>query len=73
VEKLVAEYEASGLTWDGYCQQRGLSLAALDKYRRRVQKWGRSGVGPMLLVEAVSSTTQSSNCAAGGDGVLVVE
>ena len=72
VEKLVVEYEASGLTRDGYCQQRGLSVAALDKYRRRVQKRARSGVGPMLPVEVVSSTAQGSNCAARGDGVLVV-
>ena len=73
MEKLVAEYEASGLTRDGYCQQRGLSVAALDRYRRRVQKWARSGVGPMLPVEVVSSTAQGSNCAGRGDGVLVVE
>ena len=73
VEKLVAEYEASGLTRDGFCQQRGLSVAALDKYRRRVQKWARSGAGPMLPVEVVWSTAQSPNSDAGGDGVLVVE
>jgi hypothetical protein len=35
VEKLVEEYEASGLTRDGFCQQRGLWVAALDKYRQR--------------------------------------
>jgi hypothetical protein len=74
VEKLVAEYEASGLTRDGYCQQRGLSVAALDKYRRRVHKWGRSGAaGPMLPVAVVSSTAQRSNWVAGADGVLVVQ
>ena len=32
VEKLVAEYEASGLTRDVFCQQRGLSVTVLDKY-----------------------------------------
>jgi hypothetical protein len=71
VEKLVAEHEASGLTRDVFCQQRGLSVVTLDKYRRRVQKWARSGAGPMLPVEVVLST--GSNCAAGGYGVLVVE
>jgi hypothetical protein len=71
VEKLVAEYEASGLTRDVFCQQRGLSVVTLDKYRRRVQKWARSGAGPMLPVEVVVST--GSNCAARGYGVLVVE
>jgi hypothetical protein len=73
VEKLVAEYEASDLTRDGFCQQHGLSVAALDKYRQRVQKWARAGAGPMLPVEVVLSTAQGSNCAARCDGVLVVE
>ncbi len=72
VEKLVAEYEASGLTRDGFCQQRGLSVAALDKYRQRVQKWARSGSGPMLPVEVVLSTGQGSSGVVRG-GVLVVE
>ena len=71
VEKLVAEYEASGLTRDVFCQQRDLSVVTLDKYRRRVQKWARSGSGPMVPVEVVLST--GSNCAARGSGVLVVE
>jgi hypothetical protein len=74
VEKLVAEYEASGLTRDVFCQQRGLSVAALDKYRRRVQKRAaRLGAGPMLPVEVVLSTAQGSKCAARGDCGLVVE
>jgi hypothetical protein len=73
VEKLVAEYEASGLTREGFCQQRDLSVAALDKYRRRAQKWARSGAGPMLPVEVVLSTAQGSKCAARGDCGLVVE
>jgi hypothetical protein len=74
VEKLVAEYEASGLTRDGFCQQRGLPVAVLDKYRRRVQKWAAgSSAGPMLAVEVVSSPGKSSRRAARGDGGLVVE
>lgn len=74
VEKLVAEYEASGLTREGFCQQRDLSVTSLDKYRRRVQKWAaRSGSGPMLPVEVVFSTGKSSNYAARGDCGLVVE
>ena len=73
MEKLVAEYEAIGLTRDVFCQQRGLSVVTLDKYRRRVQKWARSGTGPILPVEVVLSTAQGSNCTARGYGVLVVE
>ena len=55
VEELVAEYEASGLTREAFCQQRDLSVGTLDKYRRRVQKWGAIGAGPMLPVEVVLS------------------
>ena len=73
MEKLVAEHEASGLTRDVFCQQRGLSVVTLDKYRRRVQKWARSGAGPMLPVEVVLSTAQGSSCAVRGDGGLFVE
>jgi hypothetical protein len=73
VEKLVAEYESSGLTRDGFCQQQGLSVAALDKYRQRVQKWARAGAGPMLPVEVVLSTAPGSPCAIRGDVGLVVE
>src|ERR1700722_15044229 len=73
VEKLVAEYEASGLPRDVFCQQRGLSVGALVRNGGRVQKRGRSGAGPMLPVEVVLSTAQGSNCVARGDGVLVVE
>ena len=74
VEKLVAEYEASGLTREGFCQQRELSVTSLDKYRRRVQKWaGRSGAGLMLPVEVILSTARGSNYVARGDCGLVVE
>ena len=33
-EQLVAEYECSGLTRKAFCLRRGVSVAALDKYRR---------------------------------------
>jgi hypothetical protein len=74
VQRLVAEFEASGLTRDAFCQQRGLSLATLDKYRRRVQMGVRSGSGPLLPVEVVSSSpARDAHRDAGSDGVLVVE
>ena len=73
MEKLVAEYKSSGLTRDAFCQQQDLSVAALDKYRQRVQKWAGLGAAPILPVEVVSSAVQDSNRDAGRDGVLVVE
>ena len=72
VEKLVAEYEASGLTRDGFCQQHGLSVTTLDKYRQRVEKWAGSGAGPILPVEVVLSTARGSRCAVRCDRGLVV-
>ena len=73
VEKLVAEYKASGMTRDAFCQQRDLSVAALDKYRRRVQEWTGSAVAPMIPVDVFSFAVQESNRDARGDGGLVVE
>jgi hypothetical protein len=71
VERLVAEFEASGLRRDAFSQQRGLSVAALDKYRRRVRQGLRPSAGPMLPVEVVPPTPEHASSHA--DGVLVVE
>jgi hypothetical protein len=35
VEQVVTEYEASGLSRVEFCQQKGLSLATLARYRKR--------------------------------------
>ncbi len=72
-EALVAEFEASGLMREAFCQQRGLAVGTLDKYRRRVQKGKQSSNGSMLPVEVVWSSGQKPNGDAGSDGVLVVE
>ena len=34
-QRLVLEFKQSGLTRQAFCAQHGLSVAALDKYRRR--------------------------------------
>jgi hypothetical protein len=73
VEKLVSEFEASGLRRDAFCQQRGLSVAALDKYRRRVHDWRRPCAGSIVPVEVVSSMPLDSNGDGERDGALVVE
>jgi hypothetical protein len=72
-ESLVAEFEASGLLREAFCQQRGLAVGTLDKYRRRVHDRQQSNNGSMLPVEVVWSTGQNPNGDAGRDGVLVVE
>jgi len=53
-ERLVAEYEASGLTRQAFCAGHGLSVAALDKYRRRHGRASTRGAGRMVPVEVVT-------------------
>jgi hypothetical protein len=72
-EALVAEFEASGLKREAFCQQRGLAIGTLDKYRRRAHAGRRSSGGPMLPVEVDWSSAQKPSCDAGGNDVLVVE
>ncbi len=38
IQELVAEYEASGLGRTAFCQQRGLSLSTLARYRKRQEQ-----------------------------------
>ena len=69
---LVAEFEASGLLREAFCQQRGLALGTLDKYRRRVHRGLQSWDGLLLPVEVVPSRADDAN-RAGRDSVLIVE
>jgi hypothetical protein len=73
VQALVAEFEASGLLRAAFCQQRGLAVGTLDKYRRRVHGGRQSGDGAFVPVEVVPSTARDVNNIAGRDGALVVE
>src|SRR3974377_1255519 len=72
-EALVAEFEASGLMREAFCEQRGLAVGTLDKYRRRVHKGQQSSKGSMLPVEVVWSTGQKPNRDTGRVGALVVQ
>jgi hypothetical protein len=38
VQQLIAEYDASGLGRAAFCEQRGLSLSSLSRYRKRQQQ-----------------------------------
>lgn len=61
-EELVREFEASGLTRRAFCAGRGLSVATLDKYRRRVgeAKAGRVGrEGRLVAVEVMPDISAS--------------
>lgn len=68
---LVAEYEASGLTREAFCQERGVAVGTLDKYRRRGHQSQPSSGGPMVPVEVVWSGRNANDPVR--DSVLVVE
>jgi hypothetical protein len=73
VQALVAEFEASGLIRSRFCQQRGLAVGTLDKYRQRVHGGRQSKGRAFVPVEVVSSMAGDVNSVAGRDGALVVE
>jgi transposase-like protein len=54
VEQLVAEYEVSGLGRTAFCQQKGLSLSTLARYRKQQQTVGEAAEGKRCLAVEVS-------------------
>jgi len=60
-EELVREFEASGLTRQAFCAGRGLSVAALDKYRRQVAAatQGTRREGRLVAVEVMPGVSAS--------------
>jgi hypothetical protein len=54
-DRLVVEYEQSGLTRQTFCCQHGLSPATLDNYRRR-RAWGLSQAQDAAPVTTSGST-----------------
>ena len=52
-EQLVREYEASGRTRQVFCAERGLRVAALDKYRRRYGQGTTENEGRLVAVEVM--------------------
>ena len=65
-EELVREYGTSGLTRQAFCADRGLSVAALDKYRRRVAAatQGTRREGRLVAVEVMPGVPARSISAA---------
>lgn len=73
VQALVGEFESSGLMRAAFCQQRGLAVTTLDKYRQRVHGRRQSEGRAFVPVEVVSSTARDANGAARREGALIVE
>lgn len=77
-DRLVSEFEQSGLTRRAFCAQHGLSAATLDNYgkRRRETGSGQAGAKPesrIFPVEFVSETPQPVMSAAEIRSALWVE
>jgi len=70
---LVAEYEASGLSRQEFCRQRGLAVGTLDKYRRRVHGGSQLVTGPMIAVEVVPSPSREASGDIDEESPFVVE
>ena len=57
IQQLMAEFEASGLGHTAFCQQRGLSLSTLARYRKRQkQKAAETAEGKRWLAVDVSGS-----------------
>ena len=54
-ERLVREFELSGLTRTAYCQAQGIATHTLDYYRRKHGSEKQSGVGQLVPVQLVES------------------
>jgi hypothetical protein len=58
-EELVREFEASGLRRQLFCAERGLSVAALDKYRRQYGQRTTGNEGRLVAVDVISGNSAS--------------
>jgi hypothetical protein len=58
-EELVREFEASGLNRQVFCAEHGLSVAALDKYRRQYGQGTTGSEGGLVAVEVIPEVAAS--------------
>ena len=63
-EDLVREFEVSGLTRQAFSAGRGMSVAALDKYRRQHGHSTVRGAGRLVAVEVIAGVSASKICSA---------
>ena len=58
VDRLVAEYEASGLSRQEFCLKQGLALVTLDRYRKRRRHGRETSSGNSRLINVELSDAQ---------------
>src|SRR5207302_5361341 len=61
VDRLVAEFEASGLTRQEFCTKHGLSLVTLDRYRKRRQQRGEKFAGDSGFLQVELSAPKAAD------------
>jgi hypothetical protein len=73
IEKLIAEYEGSGLGSAVFCQQKGLSRSTFARYRKRLERRGRKAAEEKrwLAVEVSASAQVASGEGASGLAVVL--
>ena len=72
IQQLVAEYEASGLGRTAFCQERGLSLSTLSRYRKRQEQTaGEAAEGKRWLAVEVAGTVVAGGEKASGLAVVL--
>jgi hypothetical protein len=72
VDRLVAEYEASGLTRQEFCTGHGLSLVTLDRYRKRRQQGQENIAGASRFVQVELAGPKTRHGDAEGSELAVV-
>jgi transposase len=73
IERLVAEYETSGLAGAAFCQQKGLSRSTLARYRKRQeQKVRKTAAGKRWLAVEVSGGAQVAGSERASDLAIVL-
>lgn len=65
-DQLVAEFESSGLTRKGFCAGRGLTVAALDSYRRQARPSAPGRMVPLEVLPVISALSAEQRR---GDGL----
>jgi hypothetical protein len=61
-ERLLVEFERSGMTRHAFCRESGIALHTLDYYRHKHKNRAKSSVGQLLPVELVGPLPPRSCC-----------
>src|SRR4051812_1895736 len=72
VERLVAEYEGSGLGRLEFCAKHGLSLSTLNRHRKRKHERTEAVTGGRLVAVELSASKQDAGSQSGSELLVVL-